>query len=92
MKTKSAEILSWAKQYAEENGWVLNPNSDQLRVVIRGLARNQIKKGQRYCPCRVMIGDPEADKKIICPCIFHRDEVTADGHCHCNLFFVENGG
>lgn len=91
MKTRSAEILVWAEAYAEENGWVLNPDTTQLKAVIRGLARNQIQKGERYCPCRIQKGDPEADRSIICPCSHHRTEIADDGHCHCNLFFRNNG-
>ncbi|MBR1369455.1 ferredoxin thioredoxin reductase [Methanocalculus chunghsingensis] len=87
MQKMRAEILSWAQQYAEENGWVLNPDPVVLDAVIRGLVRNQMKKGERYCPCRIMTGEPEADTAIICPCRYHTDEIASDGHCHCNLFF-----
>ncbi|MCP1714280.1 ferredoxin-thioredoxin reductase catalytic subunit [Methanocalculus alkaliphilus] len=90
MQKKRAEILSWAQQYAEENGWVLNPDTVQLDAVIRGLVRNQMRKGERYCPCRIMTGEPEADTAIICPCRYHTDEIASDGHCHCNLFFNES--
>ncbi len=90
MQKKRAEILSWARQYAEENGWVLNPDTVQLDAVIRGLVRNQMRKGERYCPCRIMTGEPEADTAIICPCRYHTDEIASDGHCHCNLFFNES--
>ncbi|TAJ43536.1 ferredoxin-thioredoxin reductase catalytic domain-containing protein [Methanofollis fontis] len=81
------EILEWAQEYARKNGWVLNSNDDQLRTVIRGLARNSLRFGERYCPCRIRSGDPEEDRKIICPCIYHRDEVENEGQCHCNLYF-----
>nr|WP_269850493.1 ferredoxin-thioredoxin reductase catalytic domain-containing protein [Methanosarcina horonobensis] len=26
-------------------------------------------------------------KKIVCPCIYHKDEIEKDGNCHCELFF-----
>ena len=81
------QILTWAKDYAQKNGWSLNPDDKQLRTVIRGLARNTLRFGERYCPCRLRSGDAEEDRKIICPCIYHRDEIEKEGHCHCNLFF-----
>jgi ferredoxin-thioredoxin reductase catalytic chain len=81
------EIIKWAKDYAEEHGWSLNYDERQLRAVIRGLARNQVRHGERYCPCRIRAGDPETDREIICPCIYHADELSEQGHCHCNLFF-----
>jgi ferredoxin-thioredoxin reductase catalytic chain len=81
------EIYAWTHEYARKNGWALNPDDKQLRTVIRGLARNRIRHGEQYCPCRIRSGDPAEDKEIVCPCIYHEDEVHNDGHCHCNLFF-----
>lgn len=81
------EILAWARKYAKEHGWELNPDEKQLRIVIKGLARNRKKYGERYCPCRLRSGDVKKDRSLICPCIYHYDEVTNEGHCHCNLFF-----
>ena len=82
------EILSWARKYAEEKGLVLNADDRQFNAVIRGLVRNRLKHGERYCPCRIRSGDPEKDRLIICPCAYHEDEIEDEGHCHCNLFFL----
>lgn len=82
-----AEILEWARKYAQQEKWVLNPDDRKLEVVIRGLGRNKRKFGERYCPCRLRSGDPDRDREIICPCAFHRDEIEKDGSCHCHLFF-----
>ena len=81
------EIRKWAEEYAKENGWVLNPDPKQFSTVIRGLARNRARGGEPYCPCRLRTGDKEKDQIIICPCIYHRDEIVGQGHCHCRLFF-----
>jgi len=85
--TSEDEIRAWAQNYAEKNGWVLNPDKEVLDRVIRGLARNEQKFGYRYCPCRLRSRDEEKDKAIICPCIYHRDEIAKDGHCHCMLYY-----
>ena len=77
------EIEEWARKYAKEQGWQLNPDEKKLNIVIRGLARNQGKFGERYCPCRLRTGDKAKDAEIICPCIYHKDEVSRDGCCHC---------
>ena len=84
------DILLWAQDYAFSHGWMVNPNEKQLGAVIKGLARNTLKLGEQFCPCRMRIGDPEKDKEIICPCIYHEDEVKNDGHCHCHLFFASD--
>ncbi|MDH7593139.1 MAG: ferredoxin-thioredoxin reductase catalytic domain-containing protein [Methanomicrobiales archaeon] len=80
-------IRRWVGEYAARHGWRLNPDQKVLDVVIRGLTRNCRKFGKPYCPCRLRSGDPEKDREIECPCIFHRNEIGSDGHCHCNLFF-----
>jgi len=76
-----------AKQYAKEKGYVLNVDEKQLSAVLRGLARNKERFGAAYCPCRLRSGDPEKDKIIICPCIYHEKEIEEQGTCHCRLFF-----
>ena len=82
------EILSWVREYAKEKGLALNTDDRQFTAVIRGLVRNRLKHGERYCPCRIRSGDPEKDRLIICPCAYHEDEIEGEGHCHCNLFFL----
>ena len=84
------KITSWAHRYAEKNGWVLNPDEQERTTVLHGLASNRAQFGKQYCPCRLQSGDLEKDKKIICPCIYHRDEIAKDGHCHCRLFFKDD--
>ncbi len=81
------QIRAWAKKYAKERGWVLNTDERQLNTVLRGLARNKERLGEQYCPCRLRSGDPEKDRIIICPCIYHEEEIAKEGKCHCNLFF-----
>ena len=48
-----ADMLKWAQGIARKNGWVLNPDEDHLRTVIRGLVRNKEKFGRPYCPVRL---------------------------------------
>lgn len=81
------KVREWAQTYATENGWILNPDEKQLTAVFKGLARNTERFGAAYCPCRIRSGDPETDKNIICPCIYHHDELDQAGHCTCNFFY-----
>lgn len=85
-KQKLANLRIWAEKYARENGFVLSPDEKIVENILKGLLRNEEKRGARYCPCRLVSGDKEKDKAIICPCIYHRDEIERDGHCHCRLF------
>jgi len=89
MSDESAEkeMLKFVKAYAKKNNFVLNPDKKQLKTVIRGLVRNKSRYGHQYCPCRIRSGDEEKDRAIVCPCVYHKDEIKQDGSCHCNLYF-----
>ncbi len=85
MDEKEQMKKTYAK-YAESQGFKLNPNDKIVEGLCNGLLANEKKHGARYCPCRMVTGNKEVDKKIICPCIYHKDEINEMGHCHCNLF------
>ncbi len=79
-------LIKKYEEYAEENGFKLNPDSRIVDGTIKGLLAREKKFGEKYCPCRRVTGDKEEDKKIICPCVYHKEEIGKDGHCLCNLF------
>lgn len=86
-KQKRAEQM--AKDYAEyaqKNGFQLNPDKKNVERVINGLLENEKKHGKMYCPCRRLSGNKEEDAKKICPCAYHKDEIAKDGRCFCGLF------
>ena len=83
---KVKNIINDYEKYAEQNGFRLNPDKKMVEVIIKGLIKNEEKFGKRYCPCRRVKGEPELDKKIICPCVYHKKEIEDQGHCHCFLF------
>lgn len=78
--------VHWYEDYAKENNFKLNPNKSTVQRIIKGLFNNEKKYGQRYCPCKRVTGDPEQDKKNICPCASHKKEIEENGQCFCNLF------
>ena len=55
--------------------------ADVVEVVQQGLAENQIKDGYRYCPSMPLSGDPVEDRKKICPCDRHHEDISRDGFC-----------
>ncbi len=73
------------QKYADSNNFKLQPDEKLLDMILTGLLKNQEKHGFRYCPCRRVTGTKE-DKNIICPCIYHKDEIKTDQHCKCYLF------
>ena len=80
------EIIKNYSEYAQKNGFQLNPDKKNVARVINGLLENEKKTGKRYCPCRRLSGDQEEDSKKICPCIYHKEEIAKDGRCYCGLF------
>jgi len=83
---KVEEIIEEYEKYAGKNGFKLNPEKNVVYGTISRLLENEKKYGERYCPCRVVTGNKEEDKKIICPCAYHKKEIEEQGHCHCFLF------
>ena len=80
------EIIKNYQEYAEKNGFKLNPNREVVGRLIKGMLENEKRFGERYCPCRRITGNKEEDKGKICPCHWHQEEIERDGHCVCGLF------
>jgi len=83
---KIKEMKNRFSEYAKSQGFRLNPDEKTVDRIIKGLLANEKKHGSQYCPCRRVTGDKEQDKKIICPCVYHKDEIAKDGKCFCGLF------
>ncbi len=81
--TRTREI---SERIAKVKGWKLNPNNNEVQEILNGLNKNKETKGNYYCPCKVVTGDPGVDKDIICPCKNSQNEINQMGHCHCGLF------
>ncbi len=80
------QFLELLKKHAESNNIRLNPNTQLVKTLVKGMLENEKKYGSRYCTCRVIAGNKEKDIKNICPCVFHLDEIKSQGRCLCRLF------
>lgn len=80
------ELIQKYEDYAKKNSFSLNPNKKIVEAIAKLLSEREEKLGAKYCPCRRVTGDIAEDKKIICPCIYHKEEIEKDGRCHCGLF------
>lgn len=86
LNANEQSILESLRQYAAGRDFILNPDTETLNRVIHGLAMREAKTGSRYCPCRIVGKDPAENAKIVCPCVYHEEEIARDGQCHCQLF------
>lgn len=81
-----AALRARLETFLEGKPYYFNPDSDTVDSILKATLKRREKYGEDYCPCRRVTGDKEKDKLIICPCVYHPDEIKKDGRCHCNLF------
>ena len=74
------------RRYIDRGPYCLNPDPVTVEHVLSGLARNLVRHGRAYCPCREVTGDPARDRANICPCPQHRADIARDGFCECGIF------
>jgi len=82
----AAKLSELLEEHAAKYKIALNPDKGKVKRIIEKLLINDEKYGQRLCPCRPPAGDIERDRLIICPCVYHLDEVKLLGMCLCKLF------
>jgi len=68
-----------------------NPNDELNEGVAMGLARNKLMYAKRYCPCFIVQGETQEERKKadnrICPCKPALEiEIPQNGVCHCGIF------
>ena len=83
------EILERVRQHVAESPCRLNPDERVVSALIDGLVRRKVKHGDYYCPCRIVTGNAETDRRNVCPCATHEEEIAASGKCHCGLYVGE---
>lgn len=81
-------LLDVLHKYAARHEIELNPHEPTLLREVDGLLENLQRFGSLICPCRMrdITGDLVRDKKISCPCAYHKREIESDGYCKCELF------
>ena len=80
------ELNKSCQDYADSKNFLLQPDEGLKTAILKGLLLKEEKFGKRYCPCRVIVNNPEEDDKIVCPCVYHEQEIIDDGVCKCRLF------
>lgn len=83
---ETEKLIQECQEYAKKQGFSLNPDKNTVEVIIKGLLEKEAKFGKRFCPCRRITNNTEEDKKIICPCFWHLQEIKETGRCLCGLF------
>lgn len=80
------QLYEKLKQIQEAKGYYFSKDKAHVFELLEGLLRNKERYGYMVCPCRLAAGDREADRDIICPCVYRAPDVEEYGSCYCNLY------
>jgi ferredoxin-thioredoxin reductase catalytic chain len=80
------KLFETLKKLQEPKGYYFNADMERTFELLEGLVINKKRYGYMGCPCRLLSGDRERDKDIICPCIYRIPDVKEYGSCYCNLY------
>ena len=80
------QLYETLKKVQEAKGYFFSNDSERVTELLEALLVNKERYGYMACPCRLASADRQADKDIICPCIYREPDVQEYGSCYCNLY------
>jgi len=80
------ELYERLKKVQEPKGYYFNTDKERVFELLEALLANKDSYGYMACPCRLAAEDREADRDIICPCVYREPDVEEFGSCYCNLY------
>jgi ferredoxin-thioredoxin reductase catalytic subunit len=80
------ELYERMKKVQEAKGYFFNKDKERTFELLEALLENKELHGYMGCPCRLLAGDRDADRDIICPCVYSVPDIEEFGSCYCNLY------
>lgn len=80
------QLYESLKKIQEAKGYYFSNDKERVFELMEALLVNKQRYGYMVCPCRLASGNREADKDIICPCVYRAPDVAEFGSCYCNLY------
>jgi ferredoxin-thioredoxin reductase catalytic subunit len=80
------ELYQMLKKSQEPKGYYFNKDLERVFDLMAALLFNKERYGYMGCPCRLVSGDKQNDRDIICPCVYRTPDVEEYGSCYCNLY------
>ena len=80
------ELYERMKKVQEAKGYYFNRDKERTFELLEALLVNKERYGYMGCPCRLVSGDRDADRDIICPCVYSVPDIAEFGSCYCNLY------
>jgi len=95
MQKELEKTREFAEKVREKMGVFPNPEPSENERIYIGLTNNKLTKGKRYCPCFIVEGDTEEERKEannrVCPCKpALQKEIPETGRCYCGIFCTDN--
>jgi ferredoxin-thioredoxin reductase catalytic subunit len=84
------ELFERMKKVQEPKGYFFNDDKERTFELLEALLLNKDRYGYMGCPCRLLSGDRDADRDIICPCVYSGPDIAEFGSCYCNLYVSED--
>mgnify|MGYP003471931082 FL=1 len=80
------QLYESLKKIQEAKGYYFSNDKERVFELMEALLVNKQRYGYMVCPCRLASGNREADKDIVCPCVYRAPDVAEFGSCYCNLY------
>lgn len=80
------KLFEKLEREAKQGGYILNPDIEFTKGLIKGLLINERRYGYPACPCRLAANDKAIDLDIICPCYYRDPDLSEYGACYCALY------
>jgi ferredoxin-thioredoxin reductase catalytic subunit len=84
------ELYERMKKVQEPKGYYFNKDRERTIELLEALLLNKERYGYMGCPCRLLSGDRQADRDIICPCEYSVPDIAEFGSCYCNLYVTQD--
>ncbi len=84
------KLYGTLKKIQEPKGYFFNKDRERTMGLLEALLLNKERYGYMGCPCRLLSGDREKDKDILCPCEYREPDVKEYGSCYCNLYVTQD--
>ncbi|HSM74316.1 MAG TPA: ferredoxin-thioredoxin reductase catalytic domain-containing protein [Desulfobacterales bacterium] len=80
------ELYQMLKKSQEPKGYYFNQDRERVFDLLAALLFNKERYGYMGCPCRLLSGNRDQDRDIICPCEYSAPDIAEYGSCYCNLY------
>lgn len=85
----AAKLYETLAKVQEPKGFFFNKDKEMTMSLLENLLITKERYGYMACPCRLANGAYEADRDIVCPCVYREEDVKEYGACFCGLYVTK---